>query len=191
VQALQKMSEQDLRAHVHGLLSSAEWEGRWLVVLDDVPDPEDDERAAWVAREFPFGSGKTLVTSRSQGWNAEGGAGKWEKLALGGMTEEEACAWVRRRVEAWAGEEAGVRKLVRKLGCLPLAVDQAAAFAELYSIETPALYLAEQVSADAGLGSSFDIVLCGSRIFATSMLAGSMPAFLNFTLAVKPSGFKV
>jgi hypothetical protein len=149
VQALQKMSEKELRAHVHGLLSSAEWEGRWLVVLDDLPDPEE-ERAAWVARDFPFGSGKTLVTSRSQEWSEEGGAGNWEKLALEGMTEGEASAWVRRRVAAWEGDEAGVLELVRKLGCLPLAVEQAAAFAKEYSIESPAAYLAEQVSENTG-----------------------------------------
>ncbi|KAJ1466512.1 hypothetical protein T484DRAFT_1861464 [Baffinella frigidus] len=149
VQALQKMSEEKLRAHVHGLLSSDEWEGRWLLVLDDLPDP-GDEGISWVARDFPFGSGKTLATSRSQGWIEEGGAGNWGKLALEGMAEAEACAWVLRQVEAWAGEQAGVLELVRKLGCLPLAIEQAAAFAREYSIETPALYLAEQVSADAG-----------------------------------------
>jgi len=149
VQVLQKMREENLRAHVHGLLSSDEWEGRWLLVLDDLPDP-GDEGISWVARDFPFGSGKTLVTSRSQGWIEEGGAGNWGKLALEGMAEVEACAWVLRRVEAWVGDEAGVLELVRKLGCLPLAIEQAAAFAREYSIETPALYLAEQVSADAG-----------------------------------------
>ncbi|KAJ1488191.1 hypothetical protein T484DRAFT_1783923 [Baffinella frigidus] len=155
VQDLQKMSEEKLRAHVHGLLESEEWEGRWLVVLDDLPDP-GDEGASWVARDFPFGSGKTLVTSRSQGWIAEGGAGLWEKLALEGMSEGEACAWVRRRVEAWAGDEAGVLELVRKLGCFPLAIEQAAAFAREYSIETPALYLAEQAKGSSKLREKWE-----------------------------------
>jgi len=61
------------------------------------------------------------------------------------MTEGEASAWVLRRVPAWAAEQEGVLELVRKLGCLPLAVEQAAAFSRQYSIETPALYMAEQV----------------------------------------------
>ena len=65
---VESMKEEDLRAHVHRLLRSGEWAGRWLVVLDD--------SAAWVAREFPFGSGKTVVTSRSRGWKREGGVGR-------------------------------------------------------------------------------------------------------------------
>jgi hypothetical protein len=73
------------------------------------------------------------------------------------MTEAEAREWVLRRVKAWAGEEAGVLELVQKLGCLPLAIEQAAAFAEEYNIETPALYLAEQVSAGA-VRVRFDLI---------------------------------
>ncbi|KAJ1468770.1 hypothetical protein T484DRAFT_1983759 [Baffinella frigidus] len=60
------------------------------------------------------------------------------------MTEAEACGWVRRRVPAWEGDEAGVLELVRKLGCLPLSIEQAAAFVKEYRIKSPALYLAEQ-----------------------------------------------
>jgi len=143
-QKLQSLSAEALRKYVHGLLRSAEWEGKWLMVLDDLPDPEDAD-AEWVAREFPFGSGTTLVTSRSPEWAEEGGAGLWAALTLQGMTEEEASAWVLRRVPAWAEEQEGVLELVRRLGCLPLAVEQAAAFSKQYSIETPALYMAEQV----------------------------------------------
>ena len=143
-QKLQSLSAEALRKYVHGLLGSAEWEGKWLMVLDDLPDPEDVD-AEWVAREFPFGSGTTLVTSRSPEWAEEGGAGLWAALTLQGMTEEEASAWVLRRVPAWAEEQEGVLELVRRLGCLPLAVEQAAAFSKQYSIETPAVYMAEQV----------------------------------------------
>jgi hypothetical protein len=152
-QSVKSLSEEKLRAHVHGLLSSEKWEGKWLLVLDNLPGPED-ERASWVGREFPFGSGKTLVTSRSPEWATEGGAKKWRKVTLEGMTEAEACGWVLRRVEAWAGEEAGVLELVRKLGCLPLAIEQAAAFASKYwehSMETPARYLVEQVCVRVGV----------------------------------------
>lgn len=62
------------------------------------------------------------------------------------MSEEEASAWVRRRVRQWREDARGVLAFVRKLGCLPLAVEQACAFAVTYSIETPAAYLAEQAS---------------------------------------------
>ncbi|KAJ1469078.1 hypothetical protein T484DRAFT_1852926 [Baffinella frigidus] len=142
-ESVERLSEEKLRAHVHGLLESKEWEGRWLVVLDDLPDPAD-ERAAWVWREFPFGSGKTLVTSRSPDWAKEGGELTWGQVTLQGMTEAEACGWVRQRVKAWEGDEAGVLELVQKLGCLPLSIEQAAAFANQYRIKSPALYLAEQ-----------------------------------------------
>ena len=145
---VESMKEEDLRAHVHRLLRSGEWAGRWLVVLDDLADPGDDS-AAWVAREFPFGSGKTVVTSRSRGWKREGGVGRWREITLQGMTEPEACAWVYRRVgEAWRGEEAGVLELVRSLECLPLAVEQAAAYASAFAIATPREYLDEQVRAE-------------------------------------------
>ncbi|KAJ1487835.1 hypothetical protein T484DRAFT_2180788 [Baffinella frigidus] len=146
----QGMKEEELRALVHRLLMSEEWRGKWVVVLDDLPDPQE-ERAKWIARDFPFGSGKTLVTSRSPGWAKEGGAGKWEQLALQGMTEEEACAWVVSRRGKWAGDAAGVLELVRKLERLPLAIEQAAAFAEEYFMESPAEYLAAQAESSSAL----------------------------------------
>jgi hypothetical protein len=104
---------------------------------------------------------------------------------------------VLRRVEAWAGEEAGVLELVRKLGCLPLAIEQAAAFAREYkdSMETPAQYLAEQVSADADSVqvSKFDSVDCGTapwsfvmnRIGATSVRLGALSVISNSILRVQ------
>ncbi|KAJ1464563.1 hypothetical protein T484DRAFT_3190659 [Baffinella frigidus] len=110
----QGMKEEELRALVHRLLGSDEWRGKWVVVLDDLPDPQE-ERARWIAEDFPFGSGKTLVTSRSPGWAEEGGVGKWEQLALQGMTGEQACAWVLRRVEAWVGDEH--KRAPRSFGC--------------------------------------------------------------------------
>ncbi|KAJ1489876.1 hypothetical protein T484DRAFT_3418618 [Baffinella frigidus] len=155
VEAVRKMSEEKLRAHVHGLLDSDTWKGRWLVVLDDLPDP-DGEMASWVGGEFPFGSGKTLVTSRWPDWAREGGEEKCGLVTLQGMTEAEACGWVRRRVEAWVGDEAGVLELVRKLDCFPLAIEQAAAFAREYSIETPALYLAEQAKSSSKLQATWE-----------------------------------
>jgi hypothetical protein len=153
----QGMKEEELRALVHRLLSSDEWRGKWVVVLDDLPDPQE-ERAKWITGDFPFGSGKTLVTSRSPGWAEEGGAGKWEQLALQGMTEEQACTWVVGRVGQWAGEEVGVLELVRNLECLPLAIEQAAAFANTYGMKSPARYLAEQVRLVSKLIRAF----CGS-----------------------------
>ncbi|KAJ1469073.1 hypothetical protein T484DRAFT_2198465 [Baffinella frigidus] len=69
------------------------------------------------------------------------------------MTEAEACGWVRRRVPAWEGDEAGVLELVRKLGCLPLSIEQAAAFVKEANgkFKSPALYLAEQAKVSSVL----------------------------------------
>jgi len=130
--------EKSLRAKVHNLLSGKRWKGKWLAVLDDLPDPRD---AKWVVEEFPFGSGITMVTSRSDAWARESGAGKWVRHTLGSMTEEEACAWVERRLPGWSKSESGVRRLVQRLGCLPLTVEAAAAFADAHSIRTAAEFL--------------------------------------------------
>ena len=131
------MKAEELRQHVHALLRGARWKGKWLAVLDDLPDPKD-ERARWVAKEFPFESGATLVTSRSDAWAAVGGAGKWDKCALGGMTEQEACGWVWRRMPMWPEDHDGVMRSVQKLGCLALAVEAAVAHAAEHSIGSAA-----------------------------------------------------
>ena len=150
-ESVESMSEATLRAHVHGLLAGKKWKGKWLVVLDNLPGP-GEEGAGWIGQEFPFESGKTLVTSRSREWALEGGEETWGRVPLQGMTEEEACGWVRRRFMAWEGDEEGVVELARKLGCLPLAIEQAAAFANAFFIESPARYLEEQVREMVGLG---------------------------------------
>lgn len=150
-EGVEKLNEKDLRAHVHGLLASAEWKGKWLVVLDDLPNPRD-KSAKWIVEEFPFDSGNTLVTSRWPDWGEEGSSRYWAGLELDGMTLEEACLWVVARVgegtdvpRRWAGDQEGVRKLVQNLGLLPLAIEQAAAYANQYDTMSPARYLEEQV----------------------------------------------
>ena len=66
------MKAEELRQHVHALLRGARWKGKWLAVLDDLPDPKD-EKARWVAKEFPFESGATwcegYVGYRWGAWN--------------------------------------------------------------------------------------------------------------------------
>jgi hypothetical protein len=136
------MKVEDLRRLVHGLLRSEKWRGHWLAVLDDLPDPQE-ESVAWLPQEFPFGFGKTLVTSRSQDWSKQGGPTKWDALALQSMGVHEACEWVLRRVGAWEGRHAGVQELVERLGCLPLAVEHAAAFSTEFSIASPEEYMRE------------------------------------------------
>ncbi|MFC5056048.1 FxSxx-COOH system tetratricopeptide repeat protein [Saccharothrix xinjiangensis] len=97
---------------------------RWLVVLDDVQDP-DDLRDLWPPRH-PLG--RTVVTTRRRDVLFARGRGVVE---LGVYTEREATRYLARalpgEVVAEAGEEQ-VRALGADLGFLPLALAQAAAF---------------------------------------------------------------
>jgi WD40 repeat protein len=91
----------------------------WLLVLDDVKEPAD-------VTHLPA-SGQMLLTSRlSEGWQRLGAA----TLLIDALTEDQAvqllskitARGIRRADLTGAGE------LVRELGCLPLAVEQAAAY---------------------------------------------------------------
>ena len=64
-------------------------------------------------------------------------------LSVGSFGEEEACSWMRSTVRQWRGDETGVLELVRHLGCLPLAVGVASAFASTHKTPTAGELLAE------------------------------------------------
>ena len=64
-------------------------------------------------------------------------------LSVGSFGEEEACSWMRSTVRQWRGGETGVLELVRHLGCLPLAVGVASAFASAHKTPTAGELLAE------------------------------------------------
>ncbi|WP_273699974.1 tetratricopeptide repeat protein [Actinomadura graeca] len=104
-----------------------EWLGchsGWLLVLDNVTDPADI--AAVMDRAA---GGRVLVTSRlGQGWHRFGA----QVVRLEVLTEDQAVDLLTRIATGVdtgvrAGLE-GARELVGELGCLPLAVEQAAAF---------------------------------------------------------------
>ena len=136
---LHTLSDAQVRETVHNLLRSRRWKGKWLVVVDDAADPKELKRQgiAWLRTshggkcDFPWGAGKTLVTSRSPDWTAEGGQKGWEELFVESFQEEEACMWVKRRMPEWDPEEGEeeVLQLVQELACFPLALDQALSFA--------------------------------------------------------------
>ena len=64
-------TDEDVRALVHALLRDEAVAHAWMGVLDDLPGPAElaEHGMEWLlepdARGFPWGSGKTVVTSRS------------------------------------------------------------------------------------------------------------------------------
>ncbi|MFF0768532.1 tetratricopeptide repeat protein [Nonomuraea wenchangensis] len=98
----------------------------WLLVLDDVTDPADV--APLLGRTL---AGRVLVTSRlGQGWHRLGA----RVLRLDVLEEGEAVDLLTRIVGSSPQPASstvttdGALELVRELGCLPLAVDQAGAY---------------------------------------------------------------
>ncbi|MFI6743794.1 FxSxx-COOH system tetratricopeptide repeat protein [Nonomuraea sp. NPDC050451] len=94
----------------------------WLLVLDDVTDPADV--APLLGRTL---SGRVLVTSRlGQGWHRLGA----QVLQLDVLPESDAVDLLTQT--ATPGQRAdgleGAPELVRELGCLPLAIEQAGAY---------------------------------------------------------------
>ncbi len=117
----------------------------WLLVLDNVTDP--DHIAPLLGRA---GSGRIIVTSRlSQGWHRLG----MKVIRLDVLAEREALLLLHRLAHpdtpttpGTAGfaegskEWAGAVALVRELGYLPLAIEQAGAYLN-QAAQTPAAYL--------------------------------------------------
>ncbi|MFI6744135.1 FxSxx-COOH system tetratricopeptide repeat protein [Nonomuraea sp. NPDC050451] len=114
----------------------------WLLVLDDVIDPDDV--APLLGRTL---DGRVLVTSRlAQGWYRLDA----HVISLGVLSEREAIELLARITghqppapDAEMPEVLeGARELVRELGCLPLAIEQAGAYLHQVRL-TPYAYLAE------------------------------------------------
>jgi hypothetical protein len=97
----------------------------WLIVLDDVADP-DDLRGLW-----PEGaSGQVLVTTRRRDDAMTAGMAR-VAIEVGAYTPQEATGYLTQRLDAVAGAPADVLdqvgELAADLGYLPVAVGQAAA----------------------------------------------------------------
>ncbi|MFJ7332210.1 tetratricopeptide repeat protein [Streptomyces sp. NPDC101116] len=97
---------------------------RWLVILDDVSDP-DDLRGLWPPASS---DGHTLVTTRRRD-AVLGGEGR-RMIEVGLFTEAEALAYLTASLSAHSRCESAdqLTALVRDLGYLPLALAQAAAY---------------------------------------------------------------
>jgi tetratricopeptide (TPR) repeat protein len=88
---------------------------RWLLIFDNA-ESADNTRPL-----LPGGAGHVLITTRRGGFRALGGV-----LDLDILDRPEAVALIRRRAPAAAEDQAD--RLAAKLGDLPLALDQAAAY---------------------------------------------------------------
>ncbi|MFE0872552.1 tetratricopeptide repeat protein [Streptomyces rochei] len=97
---------------------------RWLVVLDDLADP-DDLRGLWP----PDSShGRTLVTTRRRDAALLGRGRRLVEVGL--FSDDEARSFLRAAMTAYGRSEAdeALAALAADLGCLPLALSQAVAY---------------------------------------------------------------
>jgi len=92
----------------------AEQRATWLLVYDNVPAPDA------IADLLPPAGARVLITSRFSDWSEQA-----EEVALDVLPLEEAVALLRSRT---GRGYAGAQTLAEALGCLPLALDHAAAY---------------------------------------------------------------
>jgi tetratricopeptide (TPR) repeat protein len=92
----------------------AEQRATWLLIYDNVPAPDA------IADLLPSAGARVLITSRFSDWSELA-----EEVALDVLPLEEAVAFLQRRT---GRGYAGAQTLAEVLGCLPLAVDHAAAY---------------------------------------------------------------
>ncbi|MER6348217.1 NB-ARC domain-containing protein [Streptomyces sp. NPDC001595] len=110
----------------------------WVIVLDNVSDPADLKPLLAAA-----GNGRFLITSRrSSGWH-----GLAETVALDVLAHDDALDLFT-RICPEAGDQVG--RLCTELGCLPLAVEQAAAYCA-ETVTTAADYLDHLTSYPAAM----------------------------------------
>jgi class 3 adenylate cyclase/tetratricopeptide (TPR) repeat protein len=101
---------------VSAVRSWLERNGRWLLVFDNAPGPE--AMASYLPR---VPRGHVIITSRDQNWGKAAAA-----VAVPVLPRNEATAFLAQRT-GWSGSP--VAELVEALGGLPLALEQAAAYA--------------------------------------------------------------
>ncbi|MFD6225503.1 FxSxx-COOH system tetratricopeptide repeat protein [Streptomyces sp. NPDC060232] len=96
---------------------------RWLVVLDDVADP-GDLRGLWPPGH---GLGRTLITTRRRDAAL---AGRGRHVQVGLFGPDQALAYLQQALAAYgrSDDAADLSALAGDLGCLPLALSQAAAY---------------------------------------------------------------
>jgi tetratricopeptide (TPR) repeat protein len=118
--ALNPRLSPDLPSEDAAQVALADLAGRsepFLLVYDNAPDP------SVLTSLLPQAGARVLITSRQPDWSLQA-----QELPVAVMAEDEAVELLRRR----AGQEVapGARRLAEELGYLPLALEQAAAYAK-------------------------------------------------------------
>jgi tetratricopeptide (TPR) repeat protein len=102
-------------AAVSDALRSGEPYSRWLLVVDNAENPAE------LMRYLPQDAGHVLITSRNQTWS-----GFAQTFPVGEFTREESISLIQRRGRGIS--EADADQLAERLGDLPIAIEQAAAW---------------------------------------------------------------
>jgi hypothetical protein len=105
-------AEKAAKAALHRLAGQR---ATWLLVYDNVASPNE------IAGLLPSAGARVLITSRFLDWT-----GLADEVGLTILSSEEAIAFLQSR--AGRKDAAGARTLAEALGCLPLALDHAAAY---------------------------------------------------------------
>jgi hypothetical protein len=138
--------DEDVRVLVHALLRDEAVAHAWMGVLDDLPGPAElaGHGMEWLlepgARGFPWGSGKTVVTSRSAEWANDQTFSSG--VTVGNYEADEGLAFLTGAVPDWGKDEAGVAAVARRLHLFPLALASAAGCARKFKMG-PRQYLEE------------------------------------------------
>jgi len=140
---------------------------RWLLIFDNAEDAQQ------IRSLLPGGAGHVLITTRRSGFRALGGV-----LDLDTLDRSEAIALLRRRAPGMTGDQAG--QLAGRLGSLPLALDQAAAYLDRTGMPPPEyLRLLDTRSADMhsrGYGSGHPGTVATVWSVSLDRLQATVPA---------------
>jgi tetratricopeptide (TPR) repeat protein len=143
------------RAAKDALHRLAERRGMWLLIYDNVTSPEE------IADLLPSAGARVLITSRFPDWR-----GWAEEISLDVLPLSEAMQLLQRRADRT--DEIGGKLLAEALGCLPLALDHAAAtcrrtqmpFAEYAAIATAQIAAAPRgVMYPRSVAVTFDLAI--------------------------------
>ncbi|KAB1139613.1 TIR domain-containing protein [Streptomyces luteolifulvus] len=115
----------DQRRQTEALYAELRRRGSWLIIYDNAEAPED-------LYPLPEG-GRVLITSRNPNW-----ANLATVMSMDVLTDDEASGFLDKRLTTGGtrdyGSTADVRELTERLGFLPLALEQAAAFIQAAGI---------------------------------------------------------